>query len=380
MRPLLFLAICALSSSNIFSALQPFAVSTNGMHDLSATLESHLERTKFPAIAAAVIEGKNIIAAGVAGVRKAGETNLATLGDKFHIGSCTKSITALLATLLIQDGTIALTSRVGEVLREWDIPEHAGDITLDQLLHNRSGLGNKPDPDLWSRAFEASGLPREQRREFLTEFLNSEPEAEPGSTYIYSNIGYSLAGAMMETAARMPWEDLVRKKIFEPLRLTSAGFGPPSSFSPHPSSFPHQPSGHSWRDDEAQPRRPHDNPAAIAPGGAVHMSILDTARYAAFHLAVARGEVNSLKSFRDTLYTPPEETDYALGWVVAKRHWAGGKVLTHSGSNTMFFTVIWIAPEKDMAFIVSTNVGDRDDYVFNQCDKIVAELIGQFAK
>lgn len=108
------------------------------------------------------------------------------------------------------------------------------------------------------------------------------------------------------------------------------------------------------------------------------MSILDTARYAAFHLAAARGETGDLDL--SALYEPAEEGDYALGWVVTERKWAGGKVLTHTGSNTMFFTVIWIAPEKNMAWIVSTNVGDRDDYVFGKCDKVVAELIKKFVR
>jgi CubicO group peptidase (beta-lactamase class C family) len=42
---------------------------------------------------------------------------------------------------------------------------------------------------------------------------------------------------------------------------------------------------------------------------------------------------------------------------VTQRLWGGGKVLTHTGSNTMFYTVIWIAPEKDFAVVVSTNIG-----------------------
>lgn len=108
------------------------------------------------------------------------------------------------------------------------------------------------------------------------------------------------------------------------------------------------------------------------------MSILDMARYVAFHLAGARGETGDLDL--SALYEPAEGEDYALGWVVTKRKWAGGKTLTHTGSNTMFFTVIWMAPAKNMAWIVSTNVGDREDHVAKECDKVVAELIKKFVR
>lgn len=376
MRPvwLISIAFSLLAVTNLISELEPFIVSTNQMSDLNGTLERHLERTKFPAIAAAVVKGTNIVAAGVVGVRKAGETNQATLHDKFHIGSCTKSITALLALLLEKEGKMKLTSRVGDVLSDWEIPKEAAEIRLKQLLQNRSGLGNQPDRNLWAKAFEARGAPQEQRRSFLTAFLEEPLEAEPGTRYIYSNIGYSLAGAMLERVAGKSWEELVREEIFKPRGLSSAGFGPPTTSR----SKLDEPWGHTWRDDLAEPARPHDNPVAIAPGGAVHMSILDMARYVAFHLAGARGETGDLDL--SALYEPAEGEDYALGWVVTKRKWAGGKTLTHTGSNTMFFTVIWMAPAKNMAWIVSTNVGDREDHVAKECDKVVAELIKKFVR
>jgi hypothetical protein len=49
--------------------------------------------------------------------------------------------------------------------------------------------------------------------------------------------------------------------------------------------------------------------------------------------------------------------DYALGWVVTDRDWAGGKVLTHAGSNDMYFAVAWVAPENDFAILICTNLG-----------------------
>lgn len=336
-------------------------------------LEPHLEKRKFPAFAAAVVRGTNIVAAGAVGFRKIDGTEKVTIDDKFHIGSCTKSVTALLAAFLDREGVVHLTNTVGDVLKGWKLPERAKEIPLEFLLQNRSGIGNDPERKLWARAFKDSGAAEAQRRRFLEGFLKSPLEAAPGEKYIYSNVGFALAGAMLEIAADKSWEDLVRERIFDRLNLESAGFGPLTK-----GDAVNQPWGHVWKDGEATAVPPGDNPVAIAPAGRVHMSILDCARYAAFHLQAAQGKIPELQSYRDDLYQAPKGSSYGMGWIVAKRSWAGGKVLTHAGSNTMFFTVIWIAPEKDFACVVATNVADRDNVVAGACDEIVGELIKTF--
>lgn len=371
---LIHIFLCSVQAVELPNTIIGFQVSTNGMEDLSALLRAHLDRTQFPAMAAAVVRGTNISAASAVGVRKAGEAAAVTLSDKFHIGSCTKSMTALLAVLLEQKQTIHLTNRVADILKDWPIPPAVQGITLRLLLENRSGIGSEPDDKLWLRTFlNPSGSPREQRRRFLLEIIKTPLADTPGTKFIYSNLGYALAGAMMEVAAGQSWETLMQEQIFTPLKLASAGFGPPSL-----TGEIDQPWGHEWKDGKAAPALPTDNPSAIAPGGAVHLSILDCARYAAFHLAVARGKIEPLKAYCATLYSPPAESSYALGWRIEERSWAGGTALTHTGTNTMFYTVIWIAPEKNFACVLSTNTGDSADKVAALCDPIVAELIEKF--
>jgi CubicO group peptidase (beta-lactamase class C family) len=101
-----------------------------------------------------------------------------------------------------------------------------------------------------------------------------------------------------------------------------------------------------------------DNPEAIAPAGRVHMTIEDWARYVGLHLEGARGAPRLLSeaSFR-RLHTAPVGFEYAMGWIVADRAWAKGRVLTHAGSNTLWFCVTWIAPEVDLATLVCSNQG-----------------------
>ena len=90
--------------------------------------------------------------------------------------------------------------------------------------------------------------------------------------------------------------------------------------------------------------------------------LADWGKFLSVHLAGARGEptivtANTLKR----LQTPPKGGDYAAGWIVTKRSWAGGDgtALTHSGSNTMWFATAWLAPGKNLTFVVVTNRADN---------------------
>ena len=171
----------------------------------------------------------------------------------------------------------------------------------------------------------------------------------------------------------------MRDRLFQPLGMGSAGFGPPAAMGRIS-----QPWGHKVeKDGRLRPIPPGleaDNPAAIGPGGSVHCSILDLARYAAWQVRGARGEGSLLRpeTFK-RLHTRFEgDGDYACGWKVVSRPWGGGEVLTHGGSNTMFYAVIWLAPIKDFAVVVCTNVGG--DGGAKATDQAAARLIQEYLK
>jgi CubicO group peptidase (beta-lactamase class C family) len=331
---------------------------SRGLVRLEEPLVPIREKHHLPALAAAVVRDGKLFAAGAVGVRRQGGDTPVTLEDRFHIGSCTKSMTATLAAMLVEEGTLTWTETVLDRFPEFAevaAPEWK-EATLERLLANRAGAPRAIEPALWRECWEFRGPPEAHRLLLLGGTLRTSPEAPPGTRYLYSNSGFAMAGAMIERAARRPWEILLRQRLFTPLRMHSAGFGPPATPGEED-----QPWGHVWEAGEARPVPPGpraDNPPAIGPAGTVHCSILDLARYAAFHLS-GRAEDRELvsRALLRKLHTPPAGQDYALGWSVAQRSWAGGTALNHTGSNTMFFCVIWIAPGKDFAVVVATNLG-----------------------
>ncbi len=93
---------------------------------------------------------------------------------------------------------------------------------------------------------------------------------------------------------------------------------------------------------------------------AVHCSIPDLAKFAALHLTGERGSSKLLKpATLKTLHIPPPGCQYAGGWTAAHESWAGGMTLSHNGSNTSWYTTIWLAPARNFATLVATNQGDK---------------------
>src|SRR5262249_216549 len=158
---------------------------------------------------------------------------------------------------------------------------------------------------------------------------------EPGTRFHYSNAGYIIAGAMLERVTGQTWEELMRQRLFSPLGMTSAGFGPPSA-----PSQTDQPWGHVVKDGVFEPRY-GDNPRALGPAGSVQCGVLD---YLKFGTLQASGGTQPprliLPASLTKLHEPPPNQDYAMGWAVAKRDWAKGVALSHNGSNTMNFFVV----------------------------------------
>lgn len=345
--------------------------------DLNPLLWPLRDTNRLPALAAAVVRRGEITGVGAVGVRRVGGSAPVTVQDKFHIGSCTKSMTATLAAMFVEENRLSWTTTIGDVFPDLLPEARLGwrNVSLEQLLAHRGGAPPNVEENLWKECWRFKGLPIDHRLLLVKGTLRQEPETPPGTQYTYSNTGYAIAGAMLERIARQPWEALLRDRLFHPLGLTSAGFGAPATPAQED-----QPWGHVLEGGQLKPIAPGpeaDNPAAIGPGGTVHCSILDLARYAAFQLQGARGSGKLLRSESfQKLHTPLSGQTYALGWDTAKRDWAGGTALTHTGSNTMFFAVIWIAPAKDFAVVVATNLGGAK--AAKACDDTAWKLIQEF--
>lgn len=350
-------------------AFSPFVISsalrgagTKGHGSLAEGLEALRGKHGLPSLSVlALLDGK-VAEHEAVGLRRADSLAAIAKGDRFHIGSCTKSMTATLAAMLVEDKKLSWGTTVAEALPGLDIHPGFKAVTLDQLLRHQGGLPANAPTAAWGRAWKQIGAPAAQRAEFVAALLASPPAHAPGSRYVYSNQGYAVAGHILEIVAGRPWEDAIRARLFSPLGMSSAGFGVPDKLGEGL-----EPWGHARKDGRWAPVQ-QDNPPAIAPAGAVHCSLGDLAAYAQMHLD--RGKAQGLlseQSFQH-LHTPAARQEYAGGWLSVERPWAGGRALNHAGSNTYWYVVMWLAPNKNFAVLAATNAGNAAQ----ACDEAVA--------
>jgi CubicO group peptidase (beta-lactamase class C family) len=401
LRDALAAAAVPLTSAGLALAQRPLAKDGDGHADISTLLESIRKESDVPALAGAAIKDGRTVALGAVGVRKAGDETPVTVGDQFHLGSCTKAMTATLAGMFVEQGKLAWDSTLAKTLPELADKMHADlrDVTLEHLLQHRSGQSENSSPaaaSLWKllRDKKLTGTPREQRRTYAEMILAEKPDHSPGSKFAYSNRNYSLVGVMLETLAGKPWEELITERLFRPLGMTSAGFGAmgsPAQTGAAAKTATKAKIDQPWQHRmllglrvPVEPGPQADNPDVIGPAGKVHCSLADWTKYLRCHVrgekgdgAGAKGNLLKPETYQ-RLHRPAFGGNYAGGWIVAKRPWAGGRVLTHDGSNTQNYAVAWLAPLRDFAVLAATNQGG--DEAAKACDQACSGLIGEFLK
>lgn len=368
----------------------PHAAPSGNIQDVSHQCEPIRLAHELPGLAVIVLRGPVVVAQGVSGARKAGAPALMTLDDKFHLGSNTKAMTATLLAVLVAEGKLTWRTTVGEVFERAVKDMHPAwkTVTVEQLLTNRSGAPNTLDADgLWGRLWQRKGMPPQQRLELVRGVTSRPPVVAAGSAYIYSNAGFAIAGAMAEFLIGRPWEALMREKVFAPLGMAGGGFGAPG----RPGVID-QPWGHTVAGKPMQPGPAADNPPAIGPAGTVHLPLRDWARFLAVHVRGDPSNPNHSAQLLDglsfaKLHTPAvgEGERYAMGWGVSLQGWAKGaapgsvgRVFSHSGSNTMWYSLARLAPEIDFAVLVACNRGG--DAAGKACDELMNAMVRQFAR
>ncbi|HET6691976.1 MAG TPA: serine hydrolase domain-containing protein [Miltoncostaeaceae bacterium] len=285
------------------------------MPQLRELVEDAVGTCRAPAMGAALVAPDGSAEVAVAGVRARGRGAPVTAADPWHIGSCTKSMTALLYARLVESGAAAWGAPLPDLFP--DVPADPGwaAVTIDDVLVHRAGVR----PNLSVRAMRDAAADvrpvRVQRTEAAAAVLAAPPD-RPGR-FRYSNLGYVVAGAAIERVADAPWEDALDAEVLAPLGIHAAGVGAPQGDAP----WGHRPLlGARGRGPAMDPARPEsaDNPAVGGPAGRVHLPLGEWARFVAQFLeggATLMGEASIARLLaRPAGPGPPQ----AMGWVHAE--------------------------------------------------------------
>jgi len=312
-------------------------------------------------LAVAVVKDGALVFARGYGVRDLEAGGAVDADTRFSIGSTTKAMTAAAIGMLVDEGALDWDDRVIDHLPDFRLsdPWLTREITIRDLLTHRAGLGNTDH--LWYEVETTRG-------EVLERFAFAPVAYSPRSSFIYQNVMYATAGAVVEAVSGMPWADFVQERIFDPLgmdgtrSLLSRVEGEPNVAHPH--------------DRVDGERVPIEN-ASVDPvdaAGSVWSSVADMSRWLRFLLAegVTEDGERLLDSatveelFRpqtlvpaDQFYptaqlTHPNWTTYGLAWF--QHDYRGHKLDFHTGSIDGMVAIAGLVRDEDLGVYVLANL------------------------
>lgn len=189
----------------------------NALDELDRELARMADSGAFSGSVLIAREGVETLARGYGSADR--ETQVANRSEtRFNIGSINKVFTSVVILRLAQEGKIGLDDTIGKYLKGF-APEVADRVTIRHLLQHRSGFGdylNHPkyqsDPQSFTKVANYLELARSAKLEF-----------DPGTGERYSNLGFTVLGAIVESATGRSYYDVVHDWVYESAHMTDTG-------------------------------------------------------------------------------------------------------------------------------------------------------------
>lgn len=141
---------------------------------------------------------------------------------RFDIASVNKSMIAALVMIAVEEGLLTTDERLVNLLEGYSYTgSYHQDITVHKLLTHTSGLPdyNAVNEELAANNYRAFKRLHFSNSEYIDFISRLEPVAEPGTTFHYSNFGYHLLSLLLENLYDMPFDELLKLKISDPLGM-----------------------------------------------------------------------------------------------------------------------------------------------------------------
>jgi D-alanyl-D-alanine carboxypeptidase len=258
-----------------------------------------------------------------------------TADTSFRVGSVTKQFTAAAILRLEQDGKLSVNDPISKHLPEY--PAVGKDVTIHQLLTHTSGIPSyTDDPAIMSRRAQRFTVPQ-----LLALFWDKPLVFAPGSRFAYSNSGYIVLGAIIESASGKPYATYLAETLFLPAGMTRTVVGDAESATDRAE-------GYQLAGDKLEPADPIDMSVPYA-AGAVRSTANDLVRW---HRALEGDQILGAAA-KAKLYKPALN-DYAYGWVAKEVEQR--PTVRHGGGIDGFSTMYWRVPAADLVVVAWSNV------------------------
>ncbi|MGB1841042.1 MAG: serine hydrolase domain-containing protein [Longimicrobiales bacterium] len=269
-------------------------------------------------------------------------------------GSISKSVTAVLMMILVDEGVIELDDPVSRYLPEIDglrdRRNGSEDVTFRHLASHTAGLVREPE---WPES--VVGPIKEWESRILQSIPRTAFDSIPGARYQYSNIGFGMLGLALSRAAERPFIDLVEEKIFVPLGMTG------SSFIVEGGELePRLAQGYAVRDGTVSgeaPAREHAGRGYKVPNGGVYSTVADLGRFLGAIAGVPGLRIldESSRAEMVRIQTPEDpQRGYGLGFTLAIDD-DGNRLVAHGGSVAGYNAYMVVDPDHRVGVVLLRN-------------------------
>ena len=263
----------------------------------------------------------------------------------FHVASISKEFTAMCIVLLAQNEALSVDDEIHKHLPE--LADFGVPITIRHLIHHTSGIRDQWEL-LGMAGWRANDVKTQQDILELAA-MQRELNFEPGSEYLYSNMGYTLLAEIVTRVASKPMKEFARERIFEPLGMTSTHFHDDVSHIVPGRTYAYRPQGASFGINIPD----FENYGATSLFTTVEDLVLwgDNFR----HNKVGGEEAISLMQTRGVLNSG-ESINYAFA--VQHGDHRGLRTLGHGGSDAGYRAQFTMYPDQDLTIAVLANVSN----------------------
>ena len=337
-----------------------------------------------PGFSVAVITDDSVIYNNSFGVERLGYEKAADSNTVYQLGSITKSMTSIAALQLAEGGLLVLDDPIIEYIPWFRTAnkEVSDRITMRMLLSNTSGLPVNSSSVYRNYESQQIGL------EALVRSLNNIViSSEPGESYGYSNIGYSVAGYVISTIAGMDFHEYMDENLFKPLGMNSTTLDL-TRIDNEQTTY-----GHGWAPKEMI--FPLDSFAVkgqgLEPAGSRTITNLnDMSIY--LQMLLNRGKTQSgynllNRNLFNQLWVPnisspalsealggqSREKQYGLGWEIEEID--GRTLIYHSGGTGSFSTFAALDIKNGTAALILTNTGGLDSHQYTSQATIINNVL-----
>lgn len=334
---------------------------SQGNDELDAFILDAMEQGHIPGVAAAIVKGDKVVWAKGYGVADFELGTTVSLDTPFFLASISKVATATALMQLRDAGKFALDDNVNDAL-PFEIVNpfnKVSGVTYFQLLTHTAAL-----QDNWD-VMDPMYLPGDstwQLEEFHPEYwlrggrfyhpIKNYFYWRPGSTYEYCNQGFSLLGLLGQNLAGMPFDDLCKQRIFEPLGMTHSSFRL-VDFDPATLAMPY-----SWNATTQQYVAQGHYGYPDWPAGTLRSSILDTARFqrAFINEGTTEGvqllQAATVAEMLSVHVRAPDPQGLCFYYVEPVN---AGRVVGHDGGDPGVLTDMYFRPTDDTGVILLAN-------------------------